>query len=38
MQVIVVLNGPLILVVDLCNELKELVMINGLEQVIVFQQ
>jgi hypothetical protein len=37
MQVVVVLDVPLVLVVDLSGELKELVVVNNLEQIVVFQ-
>lgn len=38
MKVIVILNRPLVLVVNLGNELEELVVINSLEQVVVLKQ
>jgi hypothetical protein len=38
MKIIVVLNRSSVFVVDLGNELEELVMINSLEQVVVFEQ
>jgi hypothetical protein len=37
MQVVVVLHVPLVLVVDLSGELKELVVVNNLQQIVVFQ-
>ena len=37
-QVVVVLNGSLVLIVDLGDELEELVVVNSLQEVVVFEQ
>lgn len=38
MEIIVVFNRPFVLVVDLHEELKEFVVINGLKQVVLLEQ
>ena len=37
MEIVVVLNRPLVFVVDLDEELQELVVVDGLKQVVLFQ-